>query len=264
MFGLTVSAYGESSVFLRACGDYEHHSLKLTAAARSGVGHIAWRATSEAALERRAATLQRSGAGIGWVKADVGHGRAYRARGPEGHVVEIYYDTHLHEDAREPQHPAGPGCNVRRIDHVTLALGDVGRARMFLEGALGLGASERVERDGIEAEGRLTSNNKFCDIGLTRSDGPANALHSLAYVVDNSDEVRRAAHVCIEHHAPIETGPRHPVHQTVFLQVREPGGNRLEVCCPSSRLVLDPDRRTVVRIEGERPAPRWELRTVSS
>ena len=83
-------------------------------------------------------------------------------------------------------------------------------------------------------------------------------------MVDGSDEVRRAAHVCVEHHAAIETGPRHPVHQTVFLQVREPGGNRLEICCPGARLVLAPDWRPVVREEREAPPPRWELRTVSA
>ena len=41
------------SVYLRAWGDYERATLQLTAADRPGVGTIAWRATSDVALERR-------------------------------------------------------------------------------------------------------------------------------------------------------------------------------------------------------------------
>lgn len=264
VLGLTVSGYGERSVYLRARGDYELHTLKLTEADRCGIGHIAWRMSSDAALERRAAALERSGAGLGWSEGDLGHGRAYRARAPEGRTVEIYHDTRWHDDAHDAAPPSAPGCNILRIDHVTLAAGDIAQARGFLETALGLGTSERVEIDGVEAEGRLTSNNKFCDIALTRAGGPDRPADSLAYVVNSSEDVRRAAHVCIEHHAPIETGPRHPVHQTVFLQVREPGGNDLEICCPGARLVLAPDWRPIVRIESARPSPRWGLRTVSS
>ena len=54
------------SVFLRAWGDYERASLQLTAADRPGVGTIAWRATSDAALERRVAAVEASGRGEGW------------------------------------------------------------------------------------------------------------------------------------------------------------------------------------------------------
>ena len=53
------------SVFLRAWGDYERASLQLTAADRPGVGTIAWRATSDAALERRVAAVEASGRGEG-------------------------------------------------------------------------------------------------------------------------------------------------------------------------------------------------------
>ena len=55
------------SVFLRAWGDYERASLQLTAADRPGVGTIAWRATSDAALERRVAAVEASGRGDGLV-----------------------------------------------------------------------------------------------------------------------------------------------------------------------------------------------------
>ena len=76
------------SVYLRAWGDYERCTLKLTAAATGGVGHTAWRATSPAALERRARALEASGRGLGWRDGDVGHGPAYQFTDPDGHAME--------------------------------------------------------------------------------------------------------------------------------------------------------------------------------
>ena len=59
-----VERIGES-VYLRAWGDYERATLQLTAADRPGVGTIAWRATSDPALERRVAAVEQSGLGQG-------------------------------------------------------------------------------------------------------------------------------------------------------------------------------------------------------
>ena len=54
------------SVFLRAWGDYERASLRLTPAERPGPGTMAWRTTSDAALERRVVAIEATGRGLGW------------------------------------------------------------------------------------------------------------------------------------------------------------------------------------------------------
>ena len=54
---MEVAAEQGDSVYLRGFGDYERSSLKLTASARAGVGHIAYRTHSPEALERRVAAL---------------------------------------------------------------------------------------------------------------------------------------------------------------------------------------------------------------
>ena len=46
-----------ASVYLRAWDDYERHSLKLTAAKQPGLGHMALRARSPQALQRRVDAL---------------------------------------------------------------------------------------------------------------------------------------------------------------------------------------------------------------
>src|SRR4051794_26484409 len=74
VMGMAESGREGDSVYLRAWDDYEFHTLKLTARATAGMGHVAFRTWSRQALERRVAVLERMGAGLGWVDGDLGHG----------------------------------------------------------------------------------------------------------------------------------------------------------------------------------------------
>src|SRR5215210_4494596 len=65
VLGMTESGRQDESVYLRGWDDYERHSLKLTASSKPGMGHMAFRARSQQALERRAAALKGSGYDIG-------------------------------------------------------------------------------------------------------------------------------------------------------------------------------------------------------
>jgi catechol 2,3-dioxygenase len=69
VMGMTETARQGDSVYLRGWDDYEHHTLKLTASKTSGMKHMAFRARSPQALERRVAALQSSGYEIGWSTA---------------------------------------------------------------------------------------------------------------------------------------------------------------------------------------------------
>lgn len=60
MYGLTISAQNGNHAWLRAWDDYEFHTIKLTPHHTKGVGHIAYRASSEAALMRRVAAIEAS------------------------------------------------------------------------------------------------------------------------------------------------------------------------------------------------------------
>ena len=53
VLGMTESGREGDSVYLRAWDDYERHTLKLTASKLPGMGHVAFRARSPQALERR-------------------------------------------------------------------------------------------------------------------------------------------------------------------------------------------------------------------
>ena len=57
VLGMEVEAREGQSVFLRGWGDYQRYSLKLTESDRTGLAHMALRAWSPEALERRVAAL---------------------------------------------------------------------------------------------------------------------------------------------------------------------------------------------------------------
>ena len=75
VYGLKLSGEDETSAYLRAWDDYEHHTLKLTRAGTTGVGHIGYRCASPEALERRVAAIEASDfETLGWTEGDDGHG----------------------------------------------------------------------------------------------------------------------------------------------------------------------------------------------
>ncbi|HWK68187.1 MAG TPA: catechol 2,3-dioxygenase [Rhizobiaceae bacterium] len=276
VYGLTESGRDDRSVYLRGWDDYEFHTLKLTRSDTTGMGHVGYRTTSRAALERRVAAIEAMGCGIGWTQGDLGHGRAYRFRSPDGHVFELYYETRRYE-APEAERPAlknvaqryhGRGAAVRRIDHFNLLATDVSEMRDFMSGALGSRVTEQILLD----NGRLggcwfTVNNKSYDMAVTEDHSGAHGrFHHITYAVDQRDDVLRAADVFLENGVFIETGPhKHAIQGTFFLYVYEPAGNRVEVANAGARLILQPDWEPVTWTETERrKGQAWGLQTIAS
>ena len=84
LLGLQETARQGQSVYLRAYEESYHHSLKITEAPAPGIGHVAWRSSSPQALERRVASIEVSGYGVGWADDEIGHGSSYRFTTPDG------------------------------------------------------------------------------------------------------------------------------------------------------------------------------------
>lgn len=276
VMGMTESSRSGDSVYLRGWDDYEHHSLKLTAAAQPGLGHMAFRARSPQALERRVAALKGTDYAIGWVDGDDGHGPAFRCRDPDGHVVELYYETVWYEapPALKPalknqaQRFPARGVNVRRLDHLNCLAKDIRANRLFFERYLGCRLTEQIVLDdGTEAGMWMTFTNKSYDFAYTRDHtGASGRFHHLTYALDSREEILRAADIFLENGVFIESGPhKHAVQQTFFLYVYEPGGNRVEIANAGARLILAPDWKPIVWTEAERrKGQAWGMKTVES
>lgn len=276
VYGLTESGRDENSAYLRGWDDYEYHSLKLTRSTTTGVGHVAYRASSPEALARRVAVIEAMGCGIGWTEGDEGHGPAYRFRDPDGHIFELYYETKRYVAPPEEK-PAlknvaqrfhGRGAAVRRIDHLNLLARDVRAIRDFMTEALGSRVTEQILLD----NGRLggcwfTVNNKTYDIAYTEDhSGGSGRFHHVTYAVDSREAVLRAADIFLDAGVFIETGPhKHAIQGTFFLYVYEPAGNRIEVANAGARLILEPDWQTITWTETERKKGQaWGLKTIES
>lgn len=277
VYGLKLSAMDGDSAYLRAWDDYEFHTLKLTKSDTTGVAHIGYRVSSEAALERRVKVIETSGYMVhGWVDGDLGHGRAYRFEDPFGHVFELYWDT-VKYDPPEDDKPAlknmssrfhAQGVSPRRIDHLNLLASDVTQFRDFMMTCLGSRVTEQIRLN----NGRLggcwfTINNKTYDLACTEEHGRGeNRLHHVTYAVDQREDILRAADIFLENGVHIETGPhKHAIQGTFFLYVWEPAGNRVELANAGARLILQPDWETITWTEDERKKGQaWGLKTIET
>ena len=275
LLGMEVAAERGDSVYLRGFGDYELASLKLTASAQAGVAHVAYRTHSPEALERRVRALEGDGADGEWLDGDRGHGRAYSFLDPDGHRLELFWESERYVPPPElrpalknqPQRYPGRGAGVRHLDHVNFLAVDPGENRAFLERNLGLRLTEQIVLDdGAEAGVWLASNQKSYDLTYTRDLTRTRArLHHVAFFVDQREDVLRAADVFLEHGIVMESGPhKHAIQQTFFLYTWEPGGNRVEICS-GGYLIFDPAHEPVVWSQAERAKGQaWGMQTVAS
>lgn len=275
VYGLKLSGQDETSAYLRAWDDYEFCSLKLTRSDTTGVGHVAYRASSPEALERRVKAILASGYKvIGWIDGDLSHGRAFRFEDPFGHVFEIYWDSVKYQAkgadvaALKNTASAFTGAAPRRLDHLNLLSSDVSEFRRFMQTCLGSRVTEMIQLDNGRIGGCwFTVNNKTYDLACTEEHGGGvGRLHHVTYATDQREDILRAADIFLQNGVHIETGPhKHAVQGTFFLYVWEPAGNRVELANSGARLILQPDWEPVVWTETDRKKGQaWGLKTIDT
>jgi catechol 2,3-dioxygenase len=276
VLGLTENGRSGDSVYLRTWDDYEHHSLKLTAHKTSGLRRTGLRASSPEALKRRVADVEAAGLGIGWQEGDLGIGPTYLCRDPDGHEIELYYETEWFEatgglkPALKNQAQARPtnAVSVRRLDHVNYLAADSNRCGDFIANALGARVTEQIMLDdGTISAQWLHFAQKSYDLVYTNDwTGSSGRLHHIAFATDTREEILRAADIALDRGVFIETGPhKHAIQQTFFLYLYEPGGNRIELANPMSRLVFAPDWKPITWTQAERAKGQaWGLKTIES
>src|ERR1700677_4192738 len=107
---------------------------------------MALRARSPQALQRRVDALVGIEFALGWTDGDLCHGPAFLCRDPDGHDIELYYETQWYEPSgplrqalkNQVQRFPARGCNVRRLDHWNGLAVDIKANREFFENYLGL------------------------------------------------------------------------------------------------------------------------------
>jgi catechol 2,3-dioxygenase len=254
---------------LRGWGEFFHHSLKVTEAAHSGLGHVGWRADSAEDLTDLARALAATGQGVDWLDGDHGHGPAYRFLSPDGHINELFWETEIWQAPPElqstlpdrPQKYTGRGAALRWLHHVNLNASRLPACTIFFQQHLGfyLRADIVVDNTDTQLVSFLSVGALDHDLAFTLDpSGTEGGLNHIAFAVDTPEDVLRAADILRDYgHESLELGPgRHGVAGGFYLYAREPGGIRIEVYAPQT-LILAPDWKPVHWRISQNPMMFW-------
>lgn len=275
IIGMHESGRTGNSVYFRAWGDYALHTLQLTGAPTSGMGHVAFRTKNAEILEKMTRYLIHHGVKGEWREREFGHGPAFRFQDPDGHWLELFYETERFVPQGDqvpgfknlPQRYRPYGIAPKRLDHINLLAKDVKACREFFRDMLGMRVTEQIVfEDDQEMGAWLATTIKSYDVAFTKDiSGAAGRFHHLTYFMDCREDVIRAADILVENGCFVETGPhKHTIGQTFFLYFYEPGGNRFEVGA-GGYMIFDPDWKPVVWNRQERmKGQAWGLQTVST
>jgi biphenyl-2,3-diol 1,2-dioxygenase len=252
VLGLELVERTADSAYLRAWGDFEHHTLALLAGDDAALDHVAWRTRTPGDVDGFRRRLAAEGVDVAECAAgdELGQGAALRFRSPTGLPYEIYYDVEKRRSPRPSVMKTNSsrvwdhGISPRRLDHVNLVTPDVDIEEEWSRRVLGFRTHEYVTMD----DGRIRASWLAVtalahDLALGLGARPeARGLHHVAFYVDNAQDVLRAAEIFSEHELVPDHGPgRHAISQAVCLYTRDPGsGHRVELYS-GSFLVLDPD-----------------------
>jgi catechol 2,3-dioxygenase len=248
--GFHTYAETDECLYLRAPDEFDVWSLKLTLELGPGLLTFGFRVSAEGALDEIAAL----GAPHRWLEAGVepGRGRTLRVQAPSGHIVDFQHaidEVTLTgaDGVRMPMRHAHlqHGVAPTRLDHINIRVPNVEASLAYWQGALGFSASElHVDDDGRTRRAWLRRAPFSHDVAMGRDEQLG--FHHVAYAMGDSYALLRAADVLADAGLRvIEYGPgRHGITDGMFLYVRDPDGNRIELY--AGDYVRDLDRSPIV------------------
>ncbi len=272
--GMDITATDDTSVYLRAWGDYFKYTLKITQSDTPGNGAMGWRADSPEALNECVAHLEESGAGIGWVEPDEGRGKAYRFRSPGGLLHEVFWDVEwLNEKGEKGSIYADryssnrrKGACPRRWDHSTylVPIGEYPKEKAFWQ-AMGLKNPDEIRLDDEKPPvgGLWTIGNLSHDIAIfsdpNLKPGGNGVLNHICYNVDSREEVLLALDWFTENgYKSVWGAPtRHKADEGFFFYMMEPHTGVLLEIYACARLIFAPDHGPDVHYLKDNPNDAW-------
>lgn len=260
VIGLEETEVKDGVHYLRAWGDFEHHTLSIQAGSESRLDHIAFRTKRAEDVEAFAKILEESGTEIEWVEpgTEAGQGKAFRFPLPSGHTIELYFEmekTLASPETRsilknQMHKPWARGCSPRRIDHVNVLTNQIANIDSeFLQEKLGFKLRECVQApDGSQVGAWLSVTPLVHDIAISHdpfaSDVPQ--VHHISYWLDNAQDLLRAADILKEHGIFFKGPGKHGISQAMYIYAIDPGsGLRIELFT-NGYLIFEPDWDPIV------------------
>ena len=243
--GFVVTSSSRSHMHLRGLEDRQHHCLTLTRSDRPGVGHMAFRVSSEEELIELERLYSKSESRPSWVEdgEEEGVGKALRVQDRFGFPIEFYARME-HEEWLLQKFQNHRGAKVMRLDHFNIMLPDVSAAYRWYVESLGFVCTETTETEGKQPAlwaAWLRRKHTCHDLALTTGRGPR--VHHAGFTVGDRGSIMDCADILAAsgNLESMERGPgRHGVSNAFFLYLRDPDGNRLELYT-GDYLSADPD-----------------------
>ena len=241
--------------YLRAWGDFEHHTLSISSGTESRIDHIAWKTKHREDVSNFAILLEDAGVEVETISkgTETGQGDAIRFQLPSGHNFELYFDMdkpepELHRKAvlkNQTYKAWAKGISPRRIDHVNLATSmDSKIITDFLAEKLGFKMREYlVSPDDKQISGWMSVTPLVHDVAIMSipDADSTHELHHLSYWLDNAQDVLRAADILSEYEIKFIGPGKHGISQAMYIYVLDPGsGVRLELFS-NGYLIFEPD-----------------------
>jgi 3,4-dihydroxyphenylacetate 2,3-dioxygenase len=250
LLGFVETAADEDALYLRCLEERQHHSLILRRAREPGAGHIAFRVAANEDLPRVAELAERQSLPYRWLEREEerGYGKAIRVQDPSGLPIEFYHEMEPVPRLLQQYHRHGP-VQIMRLDHFNCQVQDVSAAVAWYQRELGFRVSEYTVAETGEGDrlwaAWLHRKQTVHDLALMNGIGPR--LHHAGFWLPDAMAVIRACDVLAAagYHQAIERGPgRHGLTNALFLYLRDPDGNRIELYA-NDYLTADPDAEPI-------------------
>ncbi|TSI09018.1 VOC family protein [Lysinibacillus sp. BW-2-10] len=268
VIGLEETTVIDGVHYLRAWGDFQHHTLSIEQGDRGYVRHIGWRTKRKEDVQKFKELLQQQGVPVEAIApwTTPGIGEVIRFKVPSEHTFELYYDVerpsvdeHRRSVLKNQTYKSwAKGVSPRRLDHVNLhTSANSKKAYEFMQNVLGFNMRELLKGDnGDILAGWMSVTPLVHDVALVsrqKEETPTPArLHHLSYWVDDSQDILRAADILREHGFDFVGPGKHAISQALYLYVCDPGsGARVELFT-GSYLIFEPDWEPVEWSESER------------
>jgi catechol 2,3-dioxygenase len=253
LLGFVETEADADAIYLRGWEETEHHSLMLRRAPAPGVSHLAFKVASADDLDGLETIARQAGLPVRTVAAgeERGMGRGLRVQDPAGLPVEFYAAMDRADTLRQRFH-MHRGPHIMRIDHANCQVPEIEPAYAWYTRTLGFACSEYTETDDVPPRlwaAWLHRKHNVHDIALMTGTGPR--VHHAGFWVPETLDVIRACDIVAGAgmHTAIERGPgRHGISNALFVYLRDPDGNRIELYT-GDYLAADPDQ----------PPVRWSI-----
>jgi 3,4-dihydroxyphenylacetate 2,3-dioxygenase len=249
LLGMFETARDAERLYLRCLEEREHHSLVLRKAASGGAGHIAFRVAAPDDLNKLAALATAQHLPQRWIEGEeLGQGRALRVQDPSGLPLEFYHDI-AHAPRMLQQYHRHKPVQIMRLDHFNCQVPNATAAVDWYQRELGFRCSEYTVKEGPVGDqlwaAWLFRKQTVHDLAIMNGAGPR--LHHVAFWLPDAMMVLRVCDVLAAagYHNAIERGPgRHGISNALFLYLRDPDGNRIELYA-NDYLTADPDYKPI-------------------